>query len=77
MKIRLYEPYGTGVYQAEVGAFGWDMKRISTNRSPGGPPQRPGPPSPRTRKRLPSLTPAGTQMVKMRSTWSEPCPLQR
>src|SRR5215218_9737544 len=34
--------------------------RVTTNRSPGGPPFAPGSPLPPMRTRLPSLTPAGT-----------------
>src|SRR3954462_8415400 len=42
--------------------------RVTTERSPGGPPRRPASPFPASRTRLPSFTPAGT-FARERFTW--------
>src|SRR3954469_15311453 len=48
----------------------------TTNRSPGGPPRRPGAPLPGSRMRWPSLTPAGMRTVMVRVWVVMPLPPQ-
>src|SRR3954447_8278249 len=45
-------------------------------RSPGGPPRMPASPSPASRIRVPSSTPAGMLTDKLRSRLTRPAPLQ-
>src|SRR5687768_1105129 len=49
---------------------------MKTYRSPGGPPRTPPSPSPATRSRVPSSTPAGTLTARVFSSRTFPAPLQ-
>ena len=52
------------------------LTRVTTYRSPGGPPLRPGSPFPASRMRLPSRTPAGIETRYFFTVLRAPVPAQ-